>query len=76
MKVWLDVWSPQLANLTVIRDPQIHLIWRGKMNLLMKSSKNMSSLMRSLNIKMFMKMLKILHKIRGLGFSTNLCDVD
>jgi hypothetical protein len=53
-KVWFDTQSLRWATLTVIHEPQIHLIWRRKMNLLMKSSKKTSSLMRSLNMEMFM----------------------
>jgi hypothetical protein len=39
----------------------------GMKNLLMKSSKKMSSLMMSSYMKMFMKMLKILHKDSWIG---------
>jgi hypothetical protein len=62
-KVRIDVWSLRWATFTVIREPQIHLKWRRKMNLLIKNSKETSLLMTSSNMEMLnMKMLKILHK--------------
>jgi hypothetical protein len=67
-ETWIEAKSPRRANLTLTRQPQFHLpnlYMEEQGDMLMRSSKNLRSLMMSLS----MKMLKILQKGLWIGIS-------